>query len=548
MERHNESEFLHKEQCPACGSKDNLGRYSDGHGFCFGCNHYEPGDDEGKAAHPAAAAKAPRKGIIPGEYRALDKRGLTEKTCRRWSIQVGELSGKKVTICNYLDEDRNVVSQKIRFPANPDGSKEMVVTGEGTLGLYGKWLWAGFPRDTLVITEGEPDAASCDQVSGGQYASVSIQNGAKAAKKAILKDLKWISEFKKVIIAFDNDEPGREATAECVAALPPGKAYILELPVKDANDMLKEGNGGALLKAINNAKQYRPECLVNAMDLIEEAMEDPVIGLPFWDPRFTEASHGRKIGTVITMGAGVGQGKTDWLAEQIKFDRMVLKMRVCVFSFEQQNTETLIRVAGKYCEKPLHSPKGGWTRDEKRAALTAVAEDRGFVLYSPKGSAKWEFVKESIEYEYHANGTTLFYIDNLSAMAAQEKDEKTGLEQIQDQMRGLVLRLPIIIFQVSHLATPEGKGHEEGARVQEKHFKGSRSIAQVSAFMLAIEGDKQEADPSKQFKTFRVLKDRHGPSTGFTFPLYYDHARGKMLAEDHDDHPVSGFTDTAADY
>ena len=30
------SEFIGHEPCPSCGSKDNLARYDDGHGFCFG--------------------------------------------------------------------------------------------------------------------------------------------------------------------------------------------------------------------------------------------------------------------------------------------------------------------------------------------------------------------------------------------------------------------------------------------------------------------------------------------------------------------------------
>lgn len=36
-----ESQFTNHESCPSCGSKDNLARYDDGHGFCFGCNYYE---------------------------------------------------------------------------------------------------------------------------------------------------------------------------------------------------------------------------------------------------------------------------------------------------------------------------------------------------------------------------------------------------------------------------------------------------------------------------------------------------------------------------
>jgi len=38
--------FLHHEPCPQCGSRDNLGVWSDGHKWCFGCNYYEPGGVE----------------------------------------------------------------------------------------------------------------------------------------------------------------------------------------------------------------------------------------------------------------------------------------------------------------------------------------------------------------------------------------------------------------------------------------------------------------------------------------------------------------------
>ena len=44
-----DSEFVGKEPCPGCGSRDNLARYSDGHAYCFGhgaAEYYEKGDGE----------------------------------------------------------------------------------------------------------------------------------------------------------------------------------------------------------------------------------------------------------------------------------------------------------------------------------------------------------------------------------------------------------------------------------------------------------------------------------------------------------------------
>lgn len=34
--------FVSHEPCPKCGSRDNLGRYSDGSAWCFGCSYFEP--------------------------------------------------------------------------------------------------------------------------------------------------------------------------------------------------------------------------------------------------------------------------------------------------------------------------------------------------------------------------------------------------------------------------------------------------------------------------------------------------------------------------
>lgn len=36
-----ESVFVRFEPCPKCGSRDNLSVWSDGHKYCFGCQHYE---------------------------------------------------------------------------------------------------------------------------------------------------------------------------------------------------------------------------------------------------------------------------------------------------------------------------------------------------------------------------------------------------------------------------------------------------------------------------------------------------------------------------
>ena len=51
----------------------------------------------------------------------------------------------------------------------------------------------------------------------------------------------------------------------------------------------------------------------------------------------------------------------------------------------------------------------------------------------------------------------------------------------------LAKELRIVLHLVSHLATPEGRVHEEGGHVSIRHFKGSRAIGFWSHFMYGLE-------------------------------------------------------------
>ena len=73
-----ESLFVRHESCPDCGSKNNLARYDDGHGYCFGCEYWESGEGQ--------TASTPKKlEVVPTEkltavYRGT--RGITSDTMK----------------------------------------------------------------------------------------------------------------------------------------------------------------------------------------------------------------------------------------------------------------------------------------------------------------------------------------------------------------------------------------------------------------------------------------------------------------------------------
>jgi twinkle protein len=124
----------------------------------------------------------------------------------------------------------------------------------------------------------------------------------------------------------------------------------------------------------------------------------------------------------------------------------------------------------------------------------------------------------------------MIYLDHLTALAANEQDERRALDGIMADMASLAQSDGLIIHFVSHLTTPEGKAHEEGGRVLEKHFTGSRAIARWGHYLIGLERNKQAEDPiERQTTTLRVLKDRFsGRATGEKIGLFYDRNSGTL--------------------
>lgn len=465
------------------------------------------------------------KSLVPfGEYRALNKRNITEETCKKFGYFLGERKGVTVQVAPYRDESGTVIAQKVRT-----ADKKFSTTGDfKNVVLFGQHLWNEGGKK-LVITEGEIDCMSVSQVQGNKWPVVSIPNGAQGAVAAIKKSLEWVTSFDEVVIMFDMDEPGQEAAQKVAELLPPGKAKIAELPEKDANELLQQNRGQEIVTAIWNARSYRPDGLVSIDEILEQVEQPVEWGLPWWLEELTARTYGRRWGEIYGLGAGTGVGKTDFLTQQIAYDIAVLNQSVGVIFLEQKPTESAKRIAGKIAGKRFHVPGSGWTPEELKAS---VGQLRGKVtFYDSFGETSWEVVKAKIRFMAVSLGHRLIYVDHLTAMA-DTANEKESLEQIMKEMAGLANELSIIITFVSHLTTPEGKPHEEGGRVMIRHFKGSRAIGFWSYFMFGLERNQQAKDEvERQTTKFRILKDRYtGQATGHVILLGYEPEAGRLYA------------------
>jgi twinkle protein len=518
-----ESSFVGKEPCPECGSKDNLARYDDGHGHCFGCDYYESPD--GSSTKTKASHKDKNLPEL-GEFKALPKRKLREETLRKLRYSQGKFSGKPAHLVYIPDaETGEICSVKVRMP-----NKDFRFVGDTKkAGLVFQDIWPAGCAKRLVITEGELDAAAVCQANGLKYPAVSLVNGASGAEKNISRVIKYVNSFDEVIIMFDNDEVGKEA-AKKVAKLIGSKAKIAELPLKDACDMLLAGRTDEIVRAVFNAQPYRPEGIVSLESLREEVLAPIEKGESWdWEP-LTDYTYGRRLGEVIVLGAGSGVGKTQFITQQACAD-IASGHAISVFFLEQPAKETAKRMCGQWVGKQFHIPDSGHTTEEIEESFDSLIKTGKCFLFNHFGAKDWDAIKSNIRWLAITENVKYFYLDNLTALVADAQDKQNELERIMSEMAGLAQELNINILVISHLATPEKGAHEEGARVMAKHLKGSRAIAFWAHFILALERNTQADDEeSRNVTTVRILKDRYtGRGTGKTFHLMYDNDSGKMV-------------------
>lgn len=510
-----------REPCPSCGSSDNLARYPDGHAYCFtdDCKHYEPAAD-GEAL--AAPKRPPSDKWIYGEFRRLEKRKLTEETCRKFGYSVGEKKGRTVQLAEYRGPS-GVVGQKVRTK-----DKEFwwnFADGYKKAPLFGQHLWPTGGR-RLVITEGEIDAMSVSQAQDNRWPVVSVPNGAGGAEETVLQELEWIESYDVVVFAFDMDDPGQSAAKKCAALLSPGKARIANLPLKDANECLVAGKQKALIDALWQAKQYLPDGVVDLNELLEEALKPIQRGRPWPFPSLTAKTYGRRTGEVYGLGAGSGCGKSTTF-KQIAAHILETEpgSKVAGIFLEEDPKHTLRTLGGMLIGARTHVPDVEFDEEALRRCLTDTVIPR-LHLFNYFGAADWDKIKSTIRYYAHLGCRDIF-LDHLTALAASvdDRDERRGIDRIMADLASLAKHLDVCIYFVSHLTTPEGKPHEEGGRVHAKHFRGSRAIAYWSHFLFALERDTQDPESTT---VFRCLKDRYtGDANGLTFGLEYDLVTGR---------------------
>ena len=521
-----DSNFIRHEPCPSCGSKNNLGRYTDGHAHCFGCGYYEHSDST--TSYVRKTVNTNLKEYFEATVDPLVARGITEETCGKFGVRVGSHHGKKVHLYPYY-KDNQVVACKVR-----DKDKNFSFIGEtSNPPLFGMNLWSLGKK--IVVTEGEIDCLTVSQLQGNKWPTVSIPNGAQAARKTISKNLEFFDKFEEVILMFDMDDPGQKAAKECAELFAPGKAKIAQLPLKDPNECLLAGKGADVISAIWNAKEFRPDGIISGMDLWDEVnTNDTTSHATYpWNSLNLKTSGLRK-GELVTITAGSGIGKSA-VVREIAHHLLKQGETVGMLMLEENPKRTALGLMGIEIDKPLHINKEGVTDEELRKAFDGTVGSGSLFLYNHFGSSDIDNLISRVRYLARGCGCGWIILDHLSIVVSGlgDGDERRLIDNAMTLLRTLVEETGVGMILVSHLKRPEGnRGHEEGATTSLSQLRGSHSIAQLSDIVVGLERNQQDTENANT-TIMRVLKNRHSGDTGLAGELYFNKETGRLSEAPH---------------
>lgn len=534
--------LIGKTNCEACGSSDANATYADGHTHCFSCGAHvsgAPGED-------ASEQKQLPDGLIVGEFSPLTKRRIDETTCTKFGYRIGTYAGGPVQIADYYDKDGHIVAQKVRTP-----NKDFFWVGDDSAkkkaGLFGQQLWRDGGK-ILIVTEGEIDCLTVSMLQGNRYPVVSIPNGAHGAAASIAKSLDFVNSFERVVLMFDNDEQGKNAAVEVAGLLPPGKCAIASLALKDPNEMLIAGRGEEVIKAMWDAKTYRPDGILDSdevLSLIENAAPLlPVADYPF--PIMQAKTRGILPGQIHIVTGGSGTGKTEfWRSVMYHNLKNKPDFRVGVISLEESTARAALGFVGielgmrvDWLEQPKLAPgfKEAWDR---------IIRGRVF-FYDHRGAMDLDNIEAKIRYLAVANSCKIVVVDNLTVMVSQMDgdNERSQIDHMVARFAKIVQETGVSIMLCCHLKRPMGTPHEEGGETSLAQLRGSGGIGHFAMVALGIERNQQDPENPNQLK-FRILKNRNTGKTGLAGGAVYDDATGRFVPSEE---PITAITTEAGGF
>ena len=530
-----EEQWLDRGACPnpECGSSNANVQHSEGYSHCFSCNTHFYNKGETMQTETVIPMKTDNKITTFGTLGALTERSISKETAQKYNTDV-IVKGNQNThhIYKYFDEGGNNIANKIRNVADKEAMRS-----EGKMSntvLFGQNIFAPNGK-YITITEGEVDAMSVYELLGSKWACVSIKTGAGSALRDCKKSFEYLDSFQNIVISFDMDKQGRDASEQVAQLFSPNKCKIMHMEYKDANEYLQVSKREEFTRAWWNAQPYTPAGIVNLKDLgdtlyTEEYCE--TCSYP-WH-KLNHKTYGMRTGELVTFTSGAGMGKSSVMRELMYHLLKNTEDNVGIIALEEGIKNTTFNIMSVEANARLYIKEVREKFEQEQLVKwqeNTVGTGR-FFAFDHFGSMDNDEILSRIRYMAQALDCKWIFLDHLSILVSgqEDTDERKSIDILMTKLRSLVEQTNIGLLLVSHLRRPSGdRGHEDGREVSLSHLRGSASIAHLSDSVIALERDQQaEDDVLANTTTVRVLKNRYTGDTGIATHLFYDKETGRM--------------------
>lgn len=554
--------------CPdqeGCGSSDATALYDDGSKFCYSCKQYFPASkgDNGEHDKPAPKTSFGNKLTMEQVFAlpiatGIPDRGLNGLVCKEYEVRVEYDTATREPKAYYYPVTKQ--GKITGFKKRPANEKTFMSIGDTkSPDLFGQHR-AGSGGKMIVVTEGEYDAMAATQMLkelGKNYRVVSLPHGANV--KDLKTNLEWLEEFETIVLNFDNDKAGEEVLAKAVDLFTPGKVKQMNLPTKDANDLLLNGRPIEYMHALNKAAVYKPDGIVNLADSWDTMFQDEdQKSIPYPWEGLNKKLYGLRAREIVTLTSGSGMGKsaitrelTHWLLSQTED-------KIGVLALEESVSRTSWGIVAVEANLPLsiREERKGVPQQDIRRWFDATLGTGRIEALDHFGSTGHESLLARVRYLIKALDSKWIILDHLSIIVSAMDDvgdERKTIDTIMTKLRQLTEETGAGLILVSHLRRVGGdRGHEDGHEVSLSHLRGSQAIAQLSDAVIAAERNQQaENEKEANLTLLRVLKSRYSGYVGKANYLAYSHETGRLTEvalEDKDEFLGVSYEETGENY
>lgn len=493
-------------------------------------------------AHPVRhAADRDLTPVPQKEQIAIKDRGIWADTVNKYKVTVNTNPESVVGhVYPYFDEAGSHVANKVRRK----GEKAFYWEGDVSSGcLFGQQLFPAGGK-AITIVEGECDALAGFQLTGSRYPCVSIKS-ASEAKRNCVDNFEYLNSFEKIVICFDNDEPGQKAANTVAQLFAPGKVHILKLQhAKDANDYLMKGMEKEYVNEWFRAQPFRPDGLVFGGELLDSILNKPSpYSVPYPWQSLNDMTYGARLSELVLLMADTGSGKSTVIRETAYslLTNPEVKdkgYKIGMLMLEEPIHDTATGLLSIHDNTPYHLPDTAKSPEMLTKAYKEVLEDNRIVLYDSFGSNDIDVIVAKIRH-MAALGCKYIFLDHLSIIVSDgEGDERKLLDSISTKLKTLTIEQDIAVFCVIHT-------NRAGLA------RGSAGPEKVANMHFLLERDKQERDEwRRNVLKISVLKNRFSGKTGPVSWLHYSNETGRLreLSAEEIERYENGGTNTGNEF